>query len=124
VPDTADAVAVYVQDRLPPEHRALFERVRALVAEVAPEVRAGMRGGSGGYPGVPVFRLTHDIIAISPSKKGLTLSFRGGARFDDPFERLGGAGNASRTLVLRRAEDFDAAAIAHYVRQAVAADRQ
>ena len=122
MPDAADAVAAYAETRLTPEHRALFERFRALVAEVAPDVRAGMRGGSGGYPGVPVFRLTHDIIAVSPSKKGLTLSFRGGARFDDPFGRLGGAGNASRTLLLRRPEDFDAAAIAHYVRQAVAGD--
>lgn len=120
--DNDDAVAVYAEGKLPPEQRALFERFRALVAEVAPEVRAGMRGGSGGYPGVPVFRLVHDIIAASPSRKGLTLSFRGGAHFDDPFGRLGGAGNASRTLLLRCADDFDPAAIAHYVRQAVAAD--
>jgi hypothetical protein len=81
-----------------------------------------MRGGTAAYIPVPVYCLKHDIIAISPSKNGLTLSFAGGQTFDDPYGLLGGAGKASRTVRLRSMDDFNERALTHYVRQAVDLD--
>ena len=118
-----DALAAFLAARVRPEHRAIVLRIVADFAAVAPDVTLRMRGGTEKYIPVPVFRLTRDIAAISPSRSAVTLSFTAGASFDDPFHRLGGAGKMSRTIRITRIEDYPSAAVAHYMRQAVAADR-
>src|SRR5690606_41252907 len=109
--------------RVSPAPRASALRFVADVATVARDVTPRMRGGTEKYLPGPVFRLPRDIAAISPSRSAVTLSFTAGVSFDDPFHRLGGAGKKSRTIRITRIEDYPAAAVAHYMRQAVAADR-
>ncbi len=120
----AAALAAFLDARVQPQHREIVRRMVAQFAEIAPEATLRMRGGTEKYIPVPVFRLTRDIAAISPSRAGVTLSFTAGASFDDPSGLLGGSGNKSRTIRVSRIEDYPEAPVAGYIRQAVAADRR
>jgi hypothetical protein len=117
-----DAFDVFLAERVLPQHRPIVLMFRDLVGREAPELVEGMRGGSGGYPPVPVYRGRRDVIVVSPSKAAITFSFANGAGFDDPYGLLSGAGKASRTVRVRRIEDFPQEALADYVLQAAAAD--
>lgn len=113
----------FMKERVPENQRPIIEAFRQLVRDVAPEVSEGMRGGTEAYYSVPVYRLNRDIIAISPSKTALTFSFSKGASFKDTHGLLGGAGKTSRTVRVKTMDDFPEAALADYIRQAVAEDQ-
>ena len=117
MPETFDT---FIASRVPERFRAVAGAFVALVAAVAPELVPGMRGGTEKYIPVPVWRLGRDVIVLSPSQKGVTVSFANGAQFDDPEGLLGGAGKQSRTIVLRTPEDVARPALAQLLRQAVA----
>ena len=119
-----DPFEAFLAERAPKDQWPLARAFRALVARVAPETRERMRGGTEAYYGVPVWKLKRDIIALSPSKTALTLSFSNGASFDDPYGLLGGAGNRSRTVRMTSMGDYNEAALAHYIRQAVVVDKR
>ena len=119
----SSAIDAFIEQKVQPDHRAIVAAFRQLVARVAPELKEGMRGGTEKYFGVPVYRLKRDVIAISPSKQAITISFARGAAFDDPYGLLGGAGKTSKTVRLKSMGDFDSEALSHYVKQAVAHDR-
>ena len=87
---------------------------------MAPELKPGMRGGTEKYIPVPVWRTTRDLVVMSPSQKGVTVSFANGARFVDDAGLLGGAGKTSRTILLRRPEDVDRPEMISFLRQAIA----
>lgn len=116
-----EAVDSFVEEKVLPQYRAIVEAFRELVRRVAPEVSEGMRGGTEAYHSVPVYRLGRDIIAISPTKKGVTFSFSKGAGFEDRYGLLQGQGRVSRTVFVKSMEEFDEEALASYVRQAVEA---
>lgn len=109
----------FVAERVDERFRAAAGAFIALVAEVAPELTPGMRGGTEKYIPVPVWRRGRDVVVLSPSKKGVTVSFANGAMFDDPEGLLGGAGKVSRTTLLRTVEDAARPALAGLLRQAV-----
>jgi len=113
----------FIEAKVAPEHRPIVAAFRALVARVAPELSEGMRGGTEAYYGVPVFRLKRDIIVISPTKTGITISFAKGAQFDDPFGLLGGAGKPSKVVRIRSMDEFNEAALTSFVGQAADFDR-
>ena len=110
----------FIVERVRPDYRSAAEAFVALVEGVAPELKPGMRGGTEKYIPVPVWRTTHDLVAMSPSQRGVTISFANGARFEDPAGLLRGSGLKSRTVLLRRVEEATRPEMAGLLRQAVA----
>ena len=120
----ADDFLQFMEKRVQEKHRPIVEAIRILMRRVAPEAEERMRGGTETYYSVPVYRVKRDIVAISPSKNGVTFSFAKGASFDDPFNLLGGTGKSSRNVLVRNMDGFHEEALTHYVRQAVKFDSQ
>ena len=116
-------VRSFIDERVRPEYRRAAEAFVALVATAAPELKPGMRGGTEKYIPVPVWRTKRDVVVMSPSQKGLTISFANGARFEDHSGLLRGAGKSSRTILLRCAEDVDRPEMISFLRQAIALSR-
>lgn len=112
----------FIAERVHPEYQPTAESFVALVERVAPELKPGMRGGTEKYIPVPVWRMTHDLVVMSPSQKGITISFANGALFDDAARLLRGTGKKSRTVLLRRTEDVQRPEMVSLLRQAVAQD--
>lgn len=120
----ADDFRQFMERRVQEKHRPVIEAFRTLMRRVAPQAEERMRGGTETYYPVPVYRVKRDIVAISPSKNGVTFSFTKGAAFGDPFGLLGGKGKSSRNVLVRGMDDFHEEALAHYIRQAVDFDCQ
>lgn len=118
-----NAVEAFIQDKVLPEHRPTVEAFRALVAKDFPELNEEMRGGTEAYYGIPVYRLTHIVAGISPTKTGVTFSFNEGKSFEDKYGLLEGAGNKTRNIRLKTPEAFDAEVMRYYLHQAVTLDR-
>lgn len=110
----------FIADRVRPEFRSVAEAFVALVERAAPELKPGIRGGTEKYIPVPVWRLTHDVVVMSPSQRGMTVSFANGALFDDAAGLLRGTGKKSCTVLLRRLVDLERPEMAYLLRQAVA----
>jgi hypothetical protein len=107
----------FVDEFVQPELRSVAHCFWATVQRDAPELSAGMRGGTEKYIPIPVWRLERDVMVLSPSAKALTVSFAKGALFDDPEGLLGGAGKVTRTLKLKT--EGDVLAVALFLLQAV-----
>ena len=110
----------YIDTRVEPKFIPVAERLVDLIAELAPELSPGMRGGTEKYHSVPVWRGKRDALVLSAAKTGLTLSFAKGANFPDPHGVLGGLGVSSRTYRLRNPDDVRHPALPELLRQAVA----
>lgn len=119
-----DAVDKFIGEKVLPQYRPIVQAFRSLVARAAPDLSEGMRGGTEAYYGVPVYRLKRDVIAISPSKKGITFAFSKGAQFEDRYGMLQGRGKMNRNVVVTSMEGFNEEALACYIRQALEADRR
>jgi hypothetical protein len=113
-------VESFIAGHVHPKYRSAAEALVALIEKVAPELEPGMRGGTEKYLPVPIWRMTRDVVVMSPSQRGITVSFANGAMFDDVARLLRGAGKRSRTILLRRTEDVHRPEIANFLRQAVA----
>lgn len=109
----------FLTTRVPEKHQPTARALIALITRVAPELTPGMRGGTENYIPVPVWRLGTDRLALSPSQKGITLSFANGAGFDDPEGLLGGAGKRSRTILFRTEAETANPALIPLLRQVV-----
>lgn len=107
----------YVETKVQPDLSSIALKFWKLVAREAPELTPGLRGGTGKYIPVPVWRLKRDAMVLSPSREALTISFANGALFDDPEGLLGGAGKTSRTLKLRTVSDLEGPSIRSFLRQ-------
>lgn len=112
----------FLQTRVQPQHRAIVERFCEQMSEVGPQAPRRMRGGSEKYYSVPVYTVKRDIVAISPTKTGITFSFTYGASFEDRHGTLTGSGKRSRTVRVSKLETYPEEAIADFIRQAVALD--
>jgi hypothetical protein len=110
----------FIADHVRPEYRPVAEALIALLESAAPELKPGMRGGTEMYIPVPVWRMTHDLVVLSPSQRGITISFANGAQFDNAARLLRGTGKKSRTVLLRRIEDVGRPEMVGLFRQAVA----
>ena len=109
----------FIATRVPEKYQPAARALVALVARVAPELTPGMRGGTEKYIPVPVWRLGTDRLVLSPSQKGVTLSFAQGASFADPEHLLGGAGKLSRTILFRTEAEVANPALVPLLRQVV-----
>ena len=107
----------FIVARVPEAFRGVAARIIEVIAAEAPGLVPGMRGGTEKYIPVPVWRQGRDLLVLSPSQKGLTLSFADGAALDDPEGLLGGAGKVSRTLVLKTVADAERPGVAALLRQ-------
>lgn len=114
----------FIEERVLPQYRDIVRAFCAQMARVAPEATGRIRGGTEKYYGVPVYKVVRDIVAISPTKTGVTFSFTAGAGFTDPAGLLSGAGKQSRTVRVRKIGDYPEAAMEHYIRQGVETDLQ
>ena len=113
-------LAEFVERHVLKQYQSIFWEFCEQIAAVAPEASMRMRGvGTEKYYSVPVFRVKRDIIAISPSKRGITFSFPQGASFSDPYGILTGTGKNSRTVVVKRIEEYPRDALTDLIRQAV-----
>lgn len=114
-----EAFEAFVTARVAAPFQAAARAFAMLVRKVAPELEQGMRGGTDKYIPVPVWRLGRDVMVMSPSQKGLTISFARGAAMADPAGLLGGAGKTSRTTLLKTVEDVRRPELAELLRQVV-----
>ena len=114
--------AQFLEERVQPEHRAIVLRFCEQIAEVGPEATQRMRGGTEKYYSVPVYRVKRDIVAISPTKTGVTFSFTYGASFKDPHGILTSTGKRSGTVRVSSIENYPYEAMADFIKQAVALD--
>lgn len=112
----------FLQQRVQDRHRPIVMRFCDQMRDVAPEATLRMRGGTEAYYSVPVFRVNRDIVAISPTKTGVTFSFTYGASFADPDGHLTGSGKRSRTVRVAKPDTYPEAAMARFIRQAVDLD--
>lgn len=112
----------FVTERVLPQFRPIVEQFCAQMATLGPEASRRMRGGTEKYYSVPVYTVTRDIVAISPTKSGVTFSFTYGAEFEDRHAKLTGTGKRSRTVRVSKPESYPTEAMADYIRQAITLD--
>lgn len=117
-----DDFEAFLNERVSPEYRAIVLRFCEQMSSVAPEATRRMRGGTEKYYSVPVYRMKRDIIAISPTRTGVTFSFSGGASFTDQHGLLTGSGKRSRVVRVSKIDAYPQQAMADYIRQAVESD--
>lgn len=106
----------FVAAKVLPQYRDIAERLRALMAECAPDAREVM-----GY-GVPMWRMKRMIAVLSPTKKGITFALSEGASFEDKFGLLEGVGHRSKNVRMKSLDDWNDEALRYYIAQAVACD--
>lgn len=101
--------------RQPPEQRAHFEALHALVKKAAPDARASIKWG------MPYYELKGGFCSLyaAPSYVGLNL-MAPPEKFDDPEGRLEGTGKTMRHLKVRSAADLDEVSILRWLKTAVA----
>lgn len=120
--DSQKTIDEYVQVKVRPEYQPIIAAFRHLVTKEFPELSEEMRGGTEKYPGVPVYRLHRIVAVISPTQKGITFAFSEGAQFEDAYGLLEGVGGKALNIRLKSIEQFDAAIIRYYIKQAIAID--
>ncbi len=114
--ETADdraAIAAFMERRVPPGLLPIVARVRALMAECAPNAREVLTYGILGW------RQGKIVAVLNPTPRAVTFSFSRGASFADRHGHLVGEGRVSRHVKLRPEKPIDDAALRDYIRQAV-----
>jgi hypothetical protein len=112
-PQTVDE---FIRTRVPPEHRDIVARLRALVREHAPGVQEII------FRGIPGFRGRGMIAVINPNRKDITFAFARGADLEDRYGLLRGVGRVSKHLKITSLERFNEDAFIYYLNQAVELD--
>jgi hypothetical protein len=108
----------YIKAKVMPEHLEMLEQLRGLMRKTAPQANEIISYG------VIMWRGTHGLWVINPTKNGLTLSFSKGASFDDPYHLLTGAGKVAKTIWLQQPSDINEEALISYMKQALKHDSQ
>jgi uncharacterized protein YdhG (YjbR/CyaY superfamily) len=106
----------FVEKRVRPEHREIVAEVRALMRKHAPAAEELISYG------IPMYRLNKPIAWITPSRSGITVGFREGARFEDRHGLLKARSRHSKNVSMKTVKDVNRAALRDYIRQAVAID--
>jgi hypothetical protein len=114
----------FIQDKVLPEYQPIVQAFRTLIRKDFPELKEDMRGGTEAYYSVPVYRLNHIVITISPTKQGITFAFSEGKAFEDKYKMLEGTGNKTLNIRLKSIDDFNTDKMRYYVQQAVTIDTQ
>jgi uncharacterized protein YdeI (YjbR/CyaY-like superfamily) len=108
----------FVETKVRPEFRPIAAALRKLVRTCAPQAREAI------CYGILAFRGRRILAVMNPTKNGITFAFTRGAEFEDPHGLLAGVGRVSKHVRLRTVADINPAALRHYLRQALAFDRQ
>lgn len=114
----------FIQQKVLPEYRPLVIAFREFIQKDFPELKEEMRGGTEAYYSVPVYRLNHIVITLSPTKQGITFAFSEGKSFEDKYKLLEGVGNKTLNIRLHNIDKFDAGKMRYYIKQAIAIDRK
>jgi len=118
------AIEDFIQQKVLPEYQPLVTTFRELIQKDFPELSEEMRGGTEAYYSVPVYRLNHIVITLSPTKQGMTFAFSEGKSFEDKYKLLEGVGNKTLNIRLHSIDEFDADKMRYYIKQAIAIDRK
>lgn len=111
-------VDAFIAEKVLPQYRGIAEKLRALMADCAPEAREVISYG------VPMWRLKRMIAVLSPTKKGITFALSQGAHFEDRYGLLEGVGNRSKNVRMKSLDDWNEEALRYYVAQAIAHDER
>lgn len=122
--ENTKSIEHFIEEKVRPEYRPLVAAFRTLLSNDFPELKEEMRGGTEAYYGVPIYRLNHIVITLSPTKEGVTFAFSEGRSFEDKYKMLEGVGSKSLNIRLKSVDQFDADKMRYYVQQAIAIDQQ
>ena len=89
----------FLKHKVLPEHRPIVAMLRALMKECAPEAKEQISYG------ILMWRQKRGLAVISPTKKDITFAFSQGAKFDDKFSLLQGAGKVSKHVKIKTLKD-------------------
>ncbi len=110
-------IDTYAATKLDPEYAEILAKLRALMAEEAPDAAECLTYGS------PAWRGTKVLAVISQSKTHLTFAFERGAEFEDAHGLLQGVGKKTRHVKIKTLDGIDEKALRDYIGQAVRLDR-
>ncbi len=115
-PKGSPEVDAFIATKVLPDYRDIAERLRALMAECAPDAREVIAYG------VPMWRRKKMIAVLSPTKKGITFALSEGASFEDRYGLLEGVGKRSKNVRMKSLADWNDEALRDYIAQAIAHD--
>jgi hypothetical protein len=108
----------FVERKVLPEFRPVVAAIRSLMKEGAPAARETMSYG------LPMYIKESTLAWISPSKKGITLSFMRGAYFEDKYGLLGGPGKHAKNVRMKSLSEINKPALRYYIKQALKLDKR
>jgi len=115
MPETVEA---YIASRVAPHHHALVERLRALMAECAPDAREAVRYG------MICWTQRRMLAYLTSREQDVTLGFVNGTQHKDPYGLLKGRGRGTRHVKMKDAAAIPEAALRDYLAQALKLDEQ
>lgn len=108
------SVDEYIKKKVLPEHRKVVALLREFIREAVPDVEESI------YYGQPMYKRKNLVFAwITPSKKGIALSFQRGVKFEDKHGLLEGNGKWSRYVRIKNVDDLNKEALRYYIKQAI-----
>ena len=107
----------FVELKVLPEHRPIVAAVRSLMSECAPKAEEVISYG------MPVYRFKKPFAWISTGKTGISVGFREGRSFKDPYGLLRGAAKHAKNVRMTSLAEVNRPALKSYIKQAVALDR-
>jgi hypothetical protein len=122
--NSTNAIDEFVRTKVAPEYQPLVDAFRSLVKDKFPELQEGMRGGTEGYPGTPIYRLKRIVVVINPTPNFVTFAFSDGKSFTDKYRLLEGVGNKAANIRLKSVEEFSVQQMTYYLQQAIDIDQK
>ncbi len=107
----------FVESKVLPEFRPVVAAIRSLMKECAPDAEEVMSYG------IPMYEQRKPLAWISPSKTGITLSFREGVSFEDVYDLLQRASKHSKNVKMKNLGDVNELALRYYIKQALKVDK-
>lgn len=108
----------FVESKVLPEFRPVVGAIRSLMKECAPGAPEVMSYG------LPMYGPGRPLAWISPSKTGITLTFREGASFEDKYDLLRRASKHSKNVKMKNVDEVNKPALEYYIKQALELDKR
>lgn len=106
----------FIATRVLPQYRDIAARLRALMAECAPDAEEVISYG------IPMWKRKRMLAVLSPTKKGITFALSQGAHFEDRYGLLEGVGTRSKNVRMKSLADWNDEALRYYIAQALQHD--
>ena len=107
----------FIKTKVLPEYQDIAVRVRDIIREYAPNAWEGISYG------IPMWKGTRALAVMSPTKKGITLAFSQGAKFEDKYGLLEGIGKVSKNVRVKSLDELNKEALRYYIAQALKLDK-